>query len=167
MTSPVPPIIGPQPPPIPIPMPCRQPPVIPSPTPGVLFAFRIWCGLIAFLHLAVLVYCVLVSRGIVEPATGLFEELTTPQQGPERDKLIAEKRQEWQELQLAVVPGSAAAAIFYCFAGFVPRKKWGWKVGLGAIVGSIFPFVVTWVGIVPLLILWCKTAAKRYFSCPV
>jgi hypothetical protein len=159
MTVPIPPVLEPVPPRI---TPCL-PPVIFS-RPGVVIANRIWCGFIAFLHLAVVVYAVLELKGVVEPSTGLIEDLVTPKTGPAREALLAEKHQEFREIALPLMTGSVIGAGFYAFACFSPRRKAGWTIGLIAIIASIFPFCVTWVGMVPLLILWCKPGVKAYFA---
>lgn len=158
MTSGIPP---PLPPPV---IPNNNAPPIIWPRPGVVLANRIWCGFITFLHLAVLIWTLLEINGVVEPPTSLTEELFTPKQGPDREALLAEKRQETRELAPMLITSSAIGLGFYCFACFAPRKKSGWAIGLAAIIGSIFPFCVTWIGIVPLLILWCKPQVKSYFA---
>jgi hypothetical protein len=156
MTSRIPPVLPP-------PIPSNQPPII-SPRPGVVLANRLWCGFIGFLHLAVLIWTVLELSGVVEPPTGLIEELATPKEGPAREALMAQKRQETREIAPLLITTSVIGVGFYCFACFAPRKRSGWAVGLIAIIGSIFPFCVTWVGMVPLLILWCKPHVKSYFA---
>jgi len=93
-----------------------------------------------------------------------MEDLLTPGEGPAREKLNAEKRQEMRELEPVIVPGSGLAAAFYCFAAFAPRRKWGWGVGMGALIGSLFPFGITAIPLAPLLIFWLKPATKRYFG---
>jgi hypothetical protein len=130
----------------------------------VVLANRLWCGFIGFLHLAVLIWTVLELSGVVEPPTGLIEELATPKEGPAREALMAQKRQETREIAPLLITTSVIGVGFYCFACFAPRKRSGWAVGLIAIIGSIFPFCVTWVGMVPLLILWCKPHVKSYFA---
>jgi hypothetical protein len=77
-----------------------------------------------------------------------------------RDQMLIEARES--AFGGAVV--SAFAAVFYVVAAFVPRKPWGWILGLIAIIGSIFPFCITAAGAVPLLIHWLKPETKRYFS---
>ena len=159
MTPRIPPILDPEPPRIP-----AIPPPIISPRPGVVLANRLWCGFIAFLHLAVLIYAVLELSGVAGPSTGLIEELVTPKEGPAREALMVEKRQEFREIAPPLMTTSVIGVGFYGFAFFAPRKKSGWVVGLIAITASIFPFCVTWIGMVPLLVLWCKPEVKRYFA---
>jgi hypothetical protein len=159
MTSRIPPVLDPEPPRIPT----GLPPII-SPRPGVVLVNRLWCAFIAFLHLALLAYAVLELNGVIGPSTGLIEELVTPKEGPAREALLAEKRQEFREIAPLLITGSVIGAGFYGFVCFAPRKRSGWVVGLIAITGSIFPFCVTWVGMVPLLVWWCKPEVKRYFA---
>jgi hypothetical protein len=157
MTTRIPPVLDLQPPLI------APPPIIPR-RPGVVLATRFWCGFIGVLHLLVVVFSVLELTGVIEPSTGLIEELTTPKTGPARDALMAEKRQEFREIAPLMITGSVIGMGFYGFAFFVPRRKWAWNVGLIAIIASLFPFCVTWTGMIPLLILWCKPEVKAYFS---
>jgi hypothetical protein len=124
--------------------------------------YRLWCGLIATLYLALLIYSILVVCRVATPATGLMDELVTPKQGPEREKLLEEKREGYY----LVLPIAVVGLPFYCFAAFIPRKKWSRDLGTIAIIGSLFPFCATWVGVVPLLICWLKPATKQYFSSP-
>ncbi len=156
MESQIPPVMSPR-------IPDRLPPII-WPRPGVVLAYRLWCGFIAFLHLAVLIWTLLELSGVVEPTTGLLDELVTPKAGPAREALMAEKRQETRELAPVLITTSVIGVGFYCFACSAPRKKSGWAVGLVAIIGSMIPFCVTWVGVVPLLILWCKPHVKSYYA---
>jgi hypothetical protein len=111
-----------------------------------------------------LAFAILELNGVVEPSTGLIEELVTPKEGPAREALLAEKRQEFREIAPVLITWSVIGAGFYVFACFAPRKKSGWAVGLIAITASIFPFCATWVGMVPLLVLWCKPEVKRYYA---
>ena len=88
----------------------------------------------------------------------------TPKTGPAREALLAEKRQEFREIAPVLMTGSVIGAGFYGFACFALRGKSGWRIGLIAIIASIFPFCVTWVGMIPLLILWCKPEVRTYFA---
>ncbi len=159
MTSQIPPVMGQVPPPIPV----GYPPIIRR-RPGVVLANRFWCAFIAVLHLAVLTFTILELTGVVGPTTSLFEEMLTPKEGPEREALLAQKRQETREIAPVLITVSVVGMGFYGFAFFAPRKKWGWRIGLIAIIASIFPFCVTWVGMLPLIIFWCKPEVKRYFA---
>lgn len=111
-----------------------------------------------------LIWAALELSGVVGPSTSLIEELVTPKTGPAREALLAEKSQEFREIAPLLMTGAVIGAGFYGFACFAPRKRWGWTVGLIAIIASIFPFCATWVGMLPLLILWCKPEVKRYFA---
>jgi hypothetical protein len=102
--------------------------------------------------------------GMVEPTTGLIEDLTTSKNGPAREALLAEKRKEISEIAPVLISTSVLGIGFYGFACLAPRRKWGWGFGMAAIIGSIFPFCVTWIGIGPLLILWCKPQVKSYYA---
>lgn len=130
----------------------------------MVLANRFWCAFIALFHLFVLTYVVLELTGVVQPATSLFEELTTPKDGPARQALLDQKRQETREIAPVLIGTTVIGMGFYSYACFMPRKKSGWAVGLIAIIASIFPFCVTWVGMLPLLILWCKPRVKMYFA---
>src|SRR5262249_21978032 len=121
MTSRIPPALPPL-------IPLGPPPVI-SPRPGVILANRLWCGFLGFLHLAVLIWTVLELSGVVEPPTGLIDELVTPKEGPAREALMAEKRRESREIAPLLITTSVIGLGFYCFACFAPRRKSGWAVG--------------------------------------
>ena len=105
MTSQIPPVLPP-------PIPNHSPPII-SPRPGVVLANRLWCGFIGFLHLALLIWTVLELSVVVEPPTGLTEELLTPKEGPAREALMAEKRQETREIAPVLITSSVIGVGFY------------------------------------------------------
>jgi hypothetical protein len=150
------------PPPIPV-----QPPPIPGTSvpplletkPPSLRPYRLWCALFVLIYLGMLIYAILVSRGIAEPTLGLITEIVTTDDPVARAQANAEAREN------AFGGGVVAAlgAIFYAFAAFVPRKPWGWSIGLVAIIASVFPFILTAAGMIPLLIRWITPETKRYF----
>jgi hypothetical protein len=107
-----------------------------------------------------LVYEILKYRGIVDTELGPITQLLVQGDKGARDQALAEARES--AFGGAVV--SVFAAGFYIVAAFVPRKPWGWVLGLIAIVGSIFPFCITAAGAVPILIHWLKPETKRCFS---
>ena len=141
----------------------RSPP-IPSLTPverppAVLF-YRWWCGLFVAIYLGMSLYEILVAVGRVEPSLGLIESAVNYENDQARDEIIAGQRRE--------APGDAVfttlVAAIYGFAAIVPRKPWAWIFGLVVICTTIFPFVVTAAGTIPLVIFWAKPATKTYFN---
>lgn len=154
--TPTPPVISPIKPP-PLPAAALAPPVIPG---QALRYYRICCGLFVMIYLGLMVSFILVTCGITEPPLGGMTELLTLNNPAARAQALAESRGN--------APGSgvvsALGAIFYAFAAFVPRKPWGWIVGLIAIIGMIFPFIVTAALAIPLFIAWLKPGTKRAFS---
>jgi hypothetical protein len=132
VTSRIPPVLDPVPPRIAT----GSPPII-SPKPGVILANRLWCAFIAFLHLAVLVCAVLGLQGVIGRSTGLIEELLTPKEGPLREALLAEKRQEFGEIApLRLTDRSAADGRGKALVpgDVVPEAG---KLGMGEVGGAV------------------------------
>jgi hypothetical protein len=149
---PIPPLIPPQ-------LPSAAPPVIPI-QPRFLPLYRLWCALFVLMWLGMCLYGVLEVTGKVEPSLGLLTDLTTKNDPKARAQALAESRED----AVGVVVIGAIAAVFYAFAAMVPRKPWGWGVGMGAIIASLFPFIITAAGMVPLLIAWTKPETRRCFN---
>lgn len=124
--------------------------------------YRLWCGLFVLLYSSLVTYEVLIARGVVGPNLGLIDELTLKADPAERDQLFAEKRRS--AVGGAIFGG--CGALFYAVAAFVPRRPWGWVIGLLAIIGSILPWFITAAGAVPLLMAWQKPEMKNHFSRP-
>jgi hypothetical protein len=121
--------------------------------------YRLWCILLSLMWAGFLTYGILSASGVVEPSLGLFEDLFTKNDSAARAKAIAEARDD--AVGGAVVAG--LGMLFYAFSIFVPRKPSGWMVGLIAIIGSAFPFLITVAGMIPLLIMWVKPETKIAF----
>jgi hypothetical protein len=134
--------------------------VIPGRRPGVVLAFRIWCGLFVAIYLGMCAFELLVARGSVESSFGLLEDFASRHDKNLRDSLIAEKRAE--------APGFAAfvfaIAVGYGVAAAIPCKPWAWVFGIVVLATTVFPFVVTAAGMVPLLVYWGRPEVKRYFG---
>jgi hypothetical protein len=116
--------------------------------------------LFVLIYLGLLIFAILQSRGVVEPSLGLFTEILTRDNPAARAQALAEAREQAFGVGVIAVLG----AIFYAIAACVPRKPWAWTLGLVAIIASVFPFIVTAAGMVPLLISWAKPETKRYFT---
>ena len=145
MNAAVPPILGP--PPLPVSKPFH---------PGF---YRGWCCLFVVLWTAMATWGLLEMSGVVEPGLGIIEGLMVKDDPVQRAALIEEKRSD----AIGVVVLSLIGMAFYGVAACVPRRPWGWVVGLIAIVGTVFPFLITVAGTIPLLISWLKPETKRYF----
>ena len=168
---PTPPVIPSAPPVIP-----AAPPVIPAAKPAMppavpragIFNQRMWrlyrggCAFFVAIYLSFIGYSVLIARGVVEPPLTIMEELDTHNDPAARTQAIAEEREKASDLW---VPG-VIGALFYAAAAFVPRKPWGWTVGLIAVVGMFFPFLITAALMIPLLLFWLKPETKRAFQKP-
>ena len=135
------------------------PPLLPG-KPGVVFVYRLWCALFVVLWLGMALYGFLEVRGIVEPDLGLIEGALVHNDPAAKTRLIAEKRED--AVGLCVIGG--LVAVFYGFAAAVPRKPWGWVVGIVAVGGTVLPFIVTAAGMVPILIYWGRPEVKRHFG---
>lgn len=89
------------------------------------------------LILAVLVCAVLELQGVIGPSTGLIEELLTPKEGPVREALLAEKRQEFREsAPLRLMDRSAADGRGQALVpgDVVPEAG---KLGMGEVGGAV------------------------------
>ena len=127
---PSPPIAARTPPPL--------PPVPPVIRPVVVVIYRCWCSLFVLIYLGMCVNQILVARGVVEPPRDLFANT---------EEVIAEKRAKAPGL--AVFTG--AIALLYIAAAAVPRKPSAWTFGVVAIASTVFPFILTAAGTVPIL----------------
>jgi hypothetical protein len=151
-----------------LPSPPVAPPVIPSAPPplpvsapaGVLRFFRIWCALFVALYAGMFFYELAISRGAIEPSLGLIEGVLVKGDPVAQEKLFAEKRSE----AVGVLVIATLAMLFYGFCLAAPRRRWMWVLGIVATATTVFPFVITAGGSVPLLIQWTKPEVKRYFQ---
>ncbi|MDB6027795.1 MAG: hypothetical protein JWM68_4018 [Verrucomicrobiales bacterium] len=139
--------------------PLIQPPFSPAIEPRLTF-YRVWCGVFVLIWSGMLIYSVMTLQGRADPALDFITDMSTLNDPVARAKAFEEVRDE--SYGAAVV--SALGAIFYCVAIFVPRKPWGWTIGLIAILGSTLPFIITLAGAIPLTQLWLKPETKRYFA---
>ena len=134
--------------------------MLPGRRPGVVLVFRIWCALFVAVYLGMGAFEILVARGTVGPTFGLLEDVVSRHDKGLRDRLIVEKRAE--------APGFAAfvfaIAVCYGVAAAIPRKPWAWVFGIVVLATTVFPFIITAAGMVPLLIYWGRPEVKRYFG---
>ena len=153
--------------PPPLPPPIISAPIIPpliqpvsaSTVPSLWF-YRFWCALFVGLYMAIAISEVLVARKIMEPDLGLIEGFVAKRDPEFKAALIAQKREDAE----GVIVMCVLLAGFFGIAAAVPRKPWGWVVGVIALAGTIFPFVITAAGAIPLLMAWAKPEMKRAFG---
>lgn len=122
--------------------------------------YRLACGLFVLMWLGFVVTSILISVGVMDPPLSLTAELLTPKGSPERAAEMARSREN--------APGvgviGALGALLYGVAAVAPRKPWGWSVGMIALFGMVFPFVIPMAIAIPLLLSWFKPETKRFFS---
>lgn len=140
----------------------QTPPPLPPPAPpkaGMLRFYRCWCGLFVLIYLGMATHFILVARGTVEPSLGLIESALSHENPAVGAEIIGEKR--------ADAPGVAgftiAVALLYAAAACIPRQPWAWTFGLVMICTTVFPFIITIAGTLPLLLQWASPAGKLYF----
>jgi hypothetical protein len=126
---------------------------------GVLF-YRWWCTLFVVIYLGMSAYEILIAIGRIEPSLDLIESVASAGNQKAREEIIAEKRNDAP----GVAVFTALIAATYGFAAFVPRKSWAWTFSLVMICTTIFPFVFTAAGTIPLVLLWAKPAMRNYFN---
>lgn len=97
---------------------------------------------------------------MVEPDLGLIEGALVGNDPKAKAELIAEKRED----AIGVCAISLVAVVFYGVAAAVPRKPWGWVVGVVAVGGTLLPFIITAAGMVPILVKWGRPEVKRFFG---
>ncbi len=129
---------------------------------GLLRLYRIACPLFAVVYLGFIAYSVLITRGVIEPPLTVMEELNTSKDPAARAEALAEEK----EKAIGMWVPCAIGALFYAVAALVPRKPWGWTVGLIAVIGMFFPFIITLALMIPLLLFWLKPETKRAFQKP-
>jgi len=139
--------------------PILGPPPIPVSKPSVLRFYRGGCWFFVFVWTAMATWGVLQMARVVDPELGIIEGLLVQDDPAARAALLEEKRGD----AIGVVALSAIGVVFYGVAACVPRQPWGWLLGLIAIVGTVFPFLITVAGTIPLLIAWVKPGTKQYF----
>jgi hypothetical protein len=155
MTSP-----PPVPPPLLAPPFVPVPPIIAAPRPAVVKWYRLWCGFIAAIYVGMAVYGLLIVTGRIEPDLDLLTQIVVGKDSVLKQQAIAQERED----SVGVVVLSAVGTIFYIIAASVPRRRWGWILGMVALVLSGFPFVCTAAGLIPLVIFWGKPETKHYFG---
>lgn len=136
------------------------PPLPAAERPGVIVPYRAWCVCFVAIYIAIAVWEILKYRGVVAAELGPIEDALTRGEPDIRRQLLAGHREDAFGGAVVAVFG----AMFYGFAAFVPRRPWGWVVGLVAIIGSLFPFCITAAGMIPLVIAWVKPGTKRGFD---
>jgi len=156
---------GPTPPPLPSAVPPIIRPVSPPPLPledrsVLLLFYRCWCWLFVLFYLSMAVYEIQVARGATEPSLGLIESAVSHNDQKVRDEIIAEKRADAPGIAVFVI----ALAVIYGCAASIPRQPWAWTFGLVIICTTVFPFIISAAGAIPLIIQWASPAAKLYFG---
>jgi hypothetical protein len=145
------------------------PPIIASPPlisecrrPKVLTFYRVWCALFVVLYVAFGVRSILIAHGTLEPNFGLLEDYVSKHNPDLRSAWVAEKRADAPSLAAFVF----AIALLYLAAALIPRKPWAWVFGIVTLATTVFPFIITVAGMLPLLIYWLSPEVKRYFGKP-
>lgn len=105
---------------------------------------------------------ILVARGTVQPSFGLLEDFASRHDLELRERLVAEKRAEAPAIAAFVF----GIALIYAAASAIPRKPWAWVFAIVVLSTTIFPFVITAAGTVPILMHWARPPVKRYFGRP-
>ena len=158
-------MFGPKPPPLPDALPPVIQAVAPPPLPledksVLLLFFRGWCGLFVLFYLSMAIYEIQVARGATEPSLGLIESAVSHNNQSIREEIIAEKRADAPGIAVFVI----GLAVIYGCAASIPRQPWAWTFGLVIICTTVFPFIISAAGAIPLLIQWVSPASKRYFG---
>ncbi len=143
----------------PVPPRLDLPPPIPVHKPNVVRWYRLWCAVFIPLWLGVVTYEVFKAKGEVEDLGPITEMLVKDDQAARNAVRAAEREEAIGGAILSIL-----FVLFYAFAVCVPRRPWGWVVGMIAIIGSMFPFCLTAAGAAPLLVFWVKPETKRYFA---
>jgi MFS family permease len=123
-----------------------------SPTPGVVTWFRVYCGALSLVYLAMFV------GGIAFLFFGAFADHLGRSEEMPRALMVA-------YALVLIVLGAVFAAAFGAGA-FLRPKPWVWVYGIvlisiGFMSACCLPFSVA------LLIFWLKPEAKAYFGRPV
>jgi hypothetical protein len=145
----------------------QLPPAVPPLLPGadgarptVVTLYRIWCGLILIVYVALGINEALVLAGKATPRLGPITEFFSNDDPKLHAKLLEEERQNSiVGLALALI----GATIFAVGMVYCPRAQWAWVWGIVAVIVSVFPLCVSLGGAIPLLIYWLKPETKRYF----
>ena len=141
-----------------------QPPpvIVAGRRPGIVTFYRIWCVAFVVLYLGFCTMEILVACGTIEPHFGLIEDFVSRDNKSLHDRLITEKR--------ADAPFKATfffgIALIYCAGAGIPRKPWAWVFAVVVLATTIFPFIITAAGTVPILVQWARLPVKRYFGRP-
>jgi hypothetical protein len=150
---------SPEPPPIPPPL-IEQPPLLPANRPAVVAWYRAWCALLMIAYLGIGLYELMIHQGKVDPDLGLITEALVRNDKEARDKMVASEREDALGGAFVAVCG----AIYYLVGILVPRRRWGHTYAMVAIILSVFPFILTVTGMIPLLLAWRKPEVKRWFA---
>jgi hypothetical protein len=130
------------------------------PRPTVVVLYRIWCGLILILYLALAVHEALVLAGKVAPGLGPIANLMSRDDPALRKQLVDEERSN----SIIGVGLALVGSALFGLGLFSRRAPWAWGLGIAAIIVSIFPLCVSLAVAIPLLIFWVKPETKRYFG---
>ena len=133
------------------------PPPLPRPT--VVTLYRIWCGLMLIVYLALAAHEALVFAGKVQPGLGPIMNLASSDDPKLRAQLLEEERAN----SIIGLGLALAGSALFTTGLFSPRARWAWGVGIAAIIVSIVPLCISLAGAVPLLIFWFKPETRRYF----
>jgi hypothetical protein len=123
-----------------------------DPTPGVVKWFRVYCGALALVYLAV------IAGGIAFLVFGAFG--SHPQKSEEVPRVVLVAYAFFLMLLGAVFAAAFGAGVF------LRPKPWVWVYAIVLItVGFTSPCCLPFS--VPLLIFWLKPECKAYFGRPV
>lgn len=114
--------------------------------PAVIFWYRLYAGTLALAYLGCLAFMLFLVFGVTREAVVYDPHATTR-----------------QIVDLVVILLSLFLGVFFAIATFVPRRPWGWSVGvcaigIGLLGGVTLPFSV------PLLVFWLKPVTKAAFG---
>jgi hypothetical protein len=130
------------------------------PRPAVVPLYRIWCGLILMVYVAIAMHEGLILAGKEPPELGLLADVASRDDPKLRGQLLAEER----ENSIIGVGLAAAGSALFLLGMFSPRTSWAWVLGCVAIVVSIVPLCVSVAVAVPLLVFWLKPETRQYFG---
>jgi hypothetical protein len=116
--------------------------------------------MLAIAYILIGVYEAAVFAGKIEPRLSKLSEIASADDPALRARLIAEKRNN-----SPIGVGMALILTTVMLVGlFCPRSPWSWGYGFAPMCVSLFPFCLTIVGVIPLLVFWLKADTKLYFS---
>lgn len=118
-----------------------------TPRPSVWFWYVIYCVFMFFTYFLFCIYLYFLITSEKEWVTSPFA-----------DTIITRMEAAWSSL----LGGSAALAIGYIIAPFLPRKPWVWVYGIVAICIG-FSNCCLLPATIPILIFWLKPETKQFY----